>query len=219
MPKAFFVDTSRCTACRGCQLACKDWHNLPANDTKQTGSHQNPPELNPYNLKIVRFNDYMDEKGVVHWNFFPEQCRHCVQPPCKDTADMTMEGAIVQDEATGAVIFTEMTQKLSAEDCESIREACPYNVPRRDEKTGMLTKCDMCIDRVGAGMVPMCVKTCPTGAMSFGEREEILEKAQKRLEVVKKDFPKAYLADPNDVNVIYLLVDTKDRYFPFASVQ
>ena len=83
----------------------------------------------------------------------------------------------------------------------------------------MLTKCDMCIDRVGAGMVPMCVKTCPTGAMSFGEREEILEKAKKRLEVVKKDFPKAYLADPNDVNVIYLLVDTKDRYFPFASVQ
>ena len=66
MPKAFLIDTTRCTACRGCQLACKDWHNLPANKTKQTGSHQNPPDLNPYNYKIVSFHDYMDE--IVYAN-------------------------------------------------------------------------------------------------------------------------------------------------------
>ena len=50
MPKAFFVDTSRCTACRGCQVACKEWKELPPNNTKQWGSHQNPPDLNAYNL-------------------------------------------------------------------------------------------------------------------------------------------------------------------------
>ena len=49
MPKSFLIDTSRCTACRGCQMACKDWHNLPAIATKQTGTHQNPPDLNPNN--------------------------------------------------------------------------------------------------------------------------------------------------------------------------
>lgn len=218
MPKSFLIDTTRCTACRGCQLACKEWHNLPANATKQTGTHQNPPDLNPYNFKIVRFNEYMDKGGTVHWNFFPEQCRHCLEAPCKATADMSLEGAIIQDEKTGAVVMTELSAKLSKEDCDAVQEACPYNVPRRDPKTGCLTKCDMCIDRLQAGMLPICVKTCPTGAMQFGEREEILALAKKRLAEVKKTFPKAFLANPDDVNVIYLLADDKDKYFKYAAV-
>ena len=160
----------------------------------------------------------VDENGVVRWNFFPEQCRHCLVPPCKDVADMTVEGAIIQDEKTGAVIMTEKTKQLSPDDCEAVRQACPYNVPRRDDKTGMLTKCDMCIDRLQAGMVPICVKTCPTGTMVFGEREEILKIAKERLAVVKKTFPKAFLANPEDVSVIYLLADDKDKYFEFAAV-
>ena len=76
MPKAFLIDTTRCTACRGCQVACKEWHDLPANSTKQRGSHQNPPDLNPRNLKIVRFHEHLDARGNVVWNFFPDQCRH-----------------------------------------------------------------------------------------------------------------------------------------------
>ena len=57
MPKSFLVDTSRCTACRGCQVACKEWKELPPNNTKQWGSHQNPPDLNAYNFKLVRFSE------------------------------------------------------------------------------------------------------------------------------------------------------------------
>ena len=60
MPKAFFIDTSRCTACRGCQIACKEWNELPANPTKQRGSHQNPPDLNPNNYKLVRFSEHLE---------------------------------------------------------------------------------------------------------------------------------------------------------------
>ena len=82
----------------------------------------------------------------------------------------------------------------------------------------MLTKCDMCIDRLQAGMVPICVKTCPTGTMVFGEREEILKIAKERLAVVKKTFPKAFLANPEEGSVIYLLADDKDKYFEFAAV-
>ena len=70
MPKAFFIDTSRCTACRGCQIACKEWNELPANATKQSGSHQNPPDLNPNNFKVVRFNEHL-EKGTDPLEFFP----------------------------------------------------------------------------------------------------------------------------------------------------
>lgn len=217
MPKTFLIDTTRCTACRGCQLACKEWHDLPANHTKQLGTHQNPPDLNPNNLKIVRFHEYLDEQGNVVWNFFPEQCRHCLTPPCVDVADMAVPGAIIQDKRTGAVLATEKSSQLSEEDAQAVQDACPYNIPRRDPKNGRLTKCDMCIDRVSAGMQPICVKTCPTGAMVFGEREELLPVAQKRLEVAKKRWPKAFLADMEDVSVIYLLADTKDKYYEFAA--
>ena len=168
-------------------------------------------------LKIVRFREHLDDKGVVHWNFFPDQCRHCTNPPCKDVADMVAEGAIIQDKKTGAVLFTEKTALLSKEDAEAIREVCPYNIPRRDEKTGRLTKCDFCIDRLRAGLEPMCVKTCPTGCMVFGERAEILELAKERLNIAKKTFPKAFLVDYKDVNIIYLLAEEKEHYYEYAT--
>jgi len=216
MTKTFLIDTSRCTACRGCQLACKEWHELPANRTFQTGSHQNPPDLNPNNYKVVRFHDYVDDSGVVRWNFFPDQCRHCEIAPCKETGDLYIEGAIVQDAKTGAILYTPKTAKFSKAQFEEIREACPYNVPRRDEKTGLLSKCTMCNDRVLNGMPPACVRACPTGAMQFGERDAMLKLANERLAVVKKDWPKAFLADPDSVNVIYLLIDKPETYHKFA---
>lgn len=216
MPKAFFIDTSLCTACRGCQLACKEWHELPANHTLQRGSHQNPPDLNPNNYKIVRFSEHKDDKGVVRWNFFQDQCRHCVVPPCKEVADMYVEGAILKDDATGAVLYTEKTAKLSADDAEAVREACPYNIPRRDEKTGVLTKCTMCFGRISEGMLPACVKVCPTGTMHFGDREAMLDLANKRLAEVKKTFPNAMLADPDFTSAIYLLTDTPENYYTYA---
>ena len=210
MPKAILVDTSRCTACRGCQVGCKEWKSLPANNTKQWGSHQNPPDLNAYNFKLVRFSEHLID-GDVRWYFFPDQCRHCDYPPCMATADL--EGSIIQDESTGAVIFTEKTK---GEDFEAIREACPYNIPRKDEKTGQIVKCDMCIDRIQAGMQPMCVKSCAMGAMQFGDRENILKKAEQRLAEVKKEFPKAQLLDSSSVNVVFLVMDDPALYHEFA---
>jgi formate dehydrogenase iron-sulfur subunit len=217
MPKTFLIDTTRCTACRGCQLACKEWHDLPANATKQRGSHQNPPDLNPNNLKIVRFNERRNERGKIIWNFFPDQCRHCLTPICVDVADMAVPGAIVKDPETGAVLVTEKCAELDPEDARAVINACPYNIPRLDPKTNLLTKCDMCVDRLKAGMQPVCVKTCPTGTMAFGERGEILPLAQKRLETVKGLFPKAFLADFRDVSVIYLLAEEKEHYYEFAA--
>ncbi len=218
MPKAFFVDTSRCTACRGCQIACKEWYELPANETLQRGSHQNPPDLNAHNYKVVRFSEQLVD-GKVNWFFFPDQCRHCAEPPCKMIADGYMDGAVIQDEKTGAVLFTEKTRKLGQDTFEEVREACPYNVPRRDEKTGAWAKCTGCQARVAKGLLPACVKACPTGAMSFGEREEMLALAEKRLAVVRKDFPRAMLADPDSVNVIYLLQDEPSLYHAFSVAQ
>lgn len=215
MAKAFFVDTSRCTACRGCQLACKEWHELPANETLQKGSHQNPPDLNAHNYKVVRFSEHLD-KGVVRWNFFPDQCRHCLRPPCKDAADIALPGAIIQDEATGAVLFTEKTKELSPDDAESVHLACPYDIPRRNAATGLMSKCTMCFDRISNGLLPACVKVCPTGTMNFGEREDMLKLAAERLAAAKKVYPKARLADADDVSVIFLLIDEPKNYHTHA---
>ena len=213
MPKTFLIDTSRCTACRGCQIACKEWHELPANKTTQVGwgSHQNPQDLNPNNYKLVRFSEHLDA-GVVRWNFFPDQCRHCVVPPCKEVGDVYVDGAILQDEKTGAVVYTDKTKQFKADEAQQVREACPYDIPRLNAQTGLLTKCTMCNERVHAGMLPACVKVCPTGTMNFGERADMLKLAEQRLATLKKKWPKAMLADAEDVNVIYLLIDDPKNY-------
>jgi len=215
MPKSFLIDTSRCTACRGCQIACKEWHELPANKTRQLGTHQNPPDLNPHNYKLVRFSESL-ENGKINWYFFPDQCRHCIDPPCRGEAEGFMEGAIIQDEKTGSVLFTELTAKLTPEACEAVRAACPYDIPRRNDQSGLLTKCTMCFERVSRGMLPACVNVCPTGTMNFGERADMLELAQKRLAAAKKIYPNAVLVDAESVNAIFLLFDEPQKYHPHA---
>lgn len=206
--KTFFVDLSRCTACRGCQIACKQWKQLPAEQTKNTGSHQNPPDLSAITLKVVRMKEVSDDTGFK-WLFLPDQCRHCVDPPCKDAADGVNKEAILHDKATGAVVFTDKTAQVPF---DVIKGACPYDIPRLDPKTKRAAKCDMCNDRVTAGMLPSCVKTCPTGAMNFGEREDMLAMGKKRLEELKKTRPKAVLVDYDQVRVVFLTEHAPNLY-------
>jgi formate dehydrogenase iron-sulfur subunit len=209
MPKAILIDTTRCTACRGCQVACKEWKNMPAVPTKQRGTHQNPPDLTHYNFKLVRF--YMEADGTVKWNFFPDTCRHCLEAPCKSGA--SLEDSIIIDKETGAVLYTDKTVK---ESFETIRSSCPYDIPRLDPKTKRIVKCDMCIDRVRKNLLPACVKSCAMGAMSFGDREDMLKLAAQRLVAVQKDFPKAQLCDMENVSVIFLISDAPTKYHKFA---
>jgi formate dehydrogenase iron-sulfur subunit len=205
MTKAIFIDTTVCTGCRGCQAACKQWHDLPAEETENRGTYQNPPDLSAQTYKLLRMREE-EIDGKLQWLFFPDQCRHCVEAPCKDTA--MYEEAIYQDTASGAIIYTMATRELNAEE---IIESCPYNIPRK-AADGVLAKCDLCINRVRNGMVPACVKTCPTGAMNFGSREEMLQLADQRLGVVRKKYPKASLLDPDEVNVIYLVAFDRSLY-------
>jgi formate dehydrogenase iron-sulfur subunit len=198
MSKSFLIDTTLCTACRGCQVACKQWHDLPAEKTVNRGSYQNPADLSFDTYKLVRMNEAVID-GKLRWLFFPDQCRHCLEPPCEATAGEPT--AIFTDAATGAVIYTSNTRELNAAE---IRESCPYDIPRQAED-GTLAKCDMCSDRVENGLAPACVKVCPTGAMNFGERDEILDLAQQHLAAAQKKFPNATLLDPDDVKTIYLV--------------
>ncbi|MDQ7835732.1 MAG: 4Fe-4S dicluster domain-containing protein [Humidesulfovibrio sp.] len=204
--KSFFVDLTKCTACRGCQVACKQWKKLPGEKTVNTGSHQNPPDLSATTLRLVRFSE-KEIEGKMHWFFLPDQCRHCMDAPCKSGA--ALPDSIIQDPDTGAVIYNEKTAK---EDAPTIRSSCPYDIPRVDKKTKIISKCDMCNDRVKAGKLPACVQSCPTGTMNFGDRDAMLELAKKGLAEAKKKFPGAQLVDEETVRVIFLTADKPALY-------
>ena len=209
MSKSFFVDTTLCTACRGCQVACKQWHDLPAETTENRGTYQNPADLSFDTYKLVRMRETIVD-GRLRWLFFPDQCRHCLEAPCLETAGDA--AAIFYDEPSGAVIYTAATETL---DADEIIESCPYNIPRK-APDGTLAKCDMCYDRVAAGMQPACVKTCPTGAMNFGERAEMLDLAQKRLTAVRRTHRDAMLLDPDDIRVIIMVAYAPHLYHEHA---
>ncbi len=214
--KSFMVDTSICSACRGCQVACKQWNKNKAEVTtlRNWGNYQNPPDLTPNTFKLVRFNE-LEEGNAVKWYFFPDQCRHCIDPPCKSVAEGLGSKAIVQDDATGAVIFVKGV-KVTKDQFSEIKSACPYDIPRWSEKSQVMAKCTMCFDRITNGLPPACVKTCPSGAMQFGDRDAILSMANKRLKELKVKYPKAQILDAEMVRIIYLVVDDPAKYHKFA---
>ena len=212
MGKSIFVDLTRCTGCRGCQVACKQWKNLPGEETRNTGSHQNPPDLSFDTIRLVRFTEARVD-GKLEWLFFPEQCRHCYQPPCVRVADDFANGALKHDPETGAVYTGPSIMELGGKKIQAIRESCPYDIPRSRKDGKGLAKCDFCLDRIRAGMKPACVLACPTGTMVFGEEEDMLELAGKRLKEVSKRYPKAYLGDPGNVRVIYLYQTDHRLYY------
>lgn len=208
---SILVDTSKCTACRGCQMACKQWHQLPATETKNWGSYQNPQDLSVATWKLVRFADGANGDGKPYWYFFTDQCRHCLSPGCMAAAE---KDEIVQDEKTGAVLFTPKTKDL---DFKATLDGCPFNIPRQNPKTKVLSKCTMCFDRITNNQIPACVKSCPTGTLMFGERDKIVEMAKKRAEELKKTHPKAAALNADDVRVIFVVKDDPKKYYQFAA--
>jgi formate dehydrogenase iron-sulfur subunit len=208
---SILVDTSKCTACRGCQMACKQWNQLPATETKNWGSYQNPQDLSANTWKLVRFADGANGDGKPYWYFFTDQCRHCLSPGCMAAVE---KDEIVQDEKTGAVLFTPKTKDL---DFKATLDGCPYNIPRQDPKTKVLSKCTMCFDRITNNQIPACVKSCPTGTLMFGERDKIVEMAKKRAEELKKTHPKAAALNADDVRVIFVVKDDPNKYYQFAA--
>ena len=215
--KSFFVDTTKCTACRGCQVSCKQWNRNPGTKTIQRGTHQNPEDLSFSTFKLVRFSEF-EVNGQLRWYFFADQCRHCIEPPCMYTAQSLGYKSIIRDEKTGAVLYDPKV-KVKEADFKQIKESCPWDIPRRDEKTEGLAKCTMCIDRIKEGLLPACVKTCPTGAMNFGDRAKILDMAQKRLKEVRAISPKSQLLNAEIHRTIFLVADDPQKYHKFALVE
>jgi formate dehydrogenase iron-sulfur subunit len=206
--KSILFDATKCFACRSCQVACKQWNENPAEETVPTnrGTYENPPDLSYSNWVLIHFKESQREDGTLAWNFVRQSCRHCIDAPCKQAAENP--DSITIDEETGAVLFHEGTKN---ENFEKILRACPFNTPRQ-APDGRLYKCVMCYDRVHNGEQPACAKACPSDAIVFGDREDILEMAEARLEVVREEFPDAAILDRDDVRLLILLADRESMY-------
>lgn len=207
--KAILFDATRCFACRSCQVACKQWHELPAEAVvpANRGTYENPPDLSACTWVKIHFKETERSDGSIAWNFVRNSCRHCIDAPCKQAAGNA--DSITVDEQTGAVLFQEGTKN---ESYSKIRLACPFDIPRQGAD-GQLFKCVMCVDRVHNGEIPACAKTCPNGAIEFGDHDEILAMAEARLEVVRADgSPNATILDRGSVRLLILLADPASMY-------
>ncbi len=197
--KAFFVDLTLCTACRACQTTCTQWKGHPGEETNSWSSDEYKAITSTTYKLIHAEKAQNDGEKKIEWMYFPEQCRHCVDPPCLCVAE-DVEGAVIHDTETGAVVFTEKTKAI---DYSFIRQTCPYDIPKL-RKDKAVIKCNMCNERVQAGKLPSCVEACPTGAMTFGDETPIKMLAQQRLKEVRAKYPQAHLGDIDSVRVIYL---------------
>jgi formate dehydrogenase iron-sulfur subunit len=171
------IDETRCTGCRACQVACKQWNDLPAEKTRNTGTYQNPPALSASTWNLIEFKE-IDLGSSVSWYFVKRACMHCEYPAC---ASVCPVGALHKTE-TGAVVYDD--HKCIG--CRYCMAACPFGVPSFDWQKGLLDqplirKCSMCIDRTSNGLIPACAKTCPAGAITFGERDKLIVEAEQRI--------------------------------------
>lgn len=178
--KAILFDSSRCSACHGCQVACKMWNNLPSslelNGNTWSGTLQNPPDVNGTTRLIITFNEEEGGSKGVKWAFGRRACQHCTDAAC---ITICPGGAISRHEETGFVTV----DAAKCVGCQYCSSACPFDVPQYEQ--GLRTtvnKCTGCIDRIENGMAPACVTTCQPGALQFGDRDKMLSIAHERVE-------------------------------------
>jgi len=199
---AKLIDVTKCIGCKACQVACMEWNDLRDEVGTCSGSYDNPADLSDQTWTLMRFSEHENAKGDLEWLIRKDGCMHCADPGCLKACPAP--GAIVQY-ANGIVDFHEE----NCIGCGYCITGCPFNVPRISKKDKKAYKCTLCSDRVGVGLEPACVKTCPTGAIVFGSKDDMKQHAAERIEDLKsRGFDNAGLYDPQGVggtHVMYVL--------------
>lgn len=161
---AFYFDGSRCTGCKTCEFACKDYYDLDANVQYR---------------KVYECSGGKTEKdadGYITTSCFAYyvsmSCNHCDDPACTKVCPTT---AMHKDPETGLV-------SVNADKCIGCgycHMACPYNAPKVDREKGHSVKCNGCADRVAAGEQPICVRACPARALEFGPVDKMAKLGER----------------------------------------
>ncbi|HEC8323375.1 TPA: dimethylsulfoxide reductase subunit B [Providencia rettgeri] len=176
----FYIDTQRCTGCKTCELACKDFKNLSS-------------DVHFRRIYEYAGGDWTEQDGAWHQNVFSYyvsiSCNHCEDPAC---VKVCPSGAMHKRE-DGFVVVDESV----CIGCRYCHMACPYSAPQFDAVKGHMTKCDGCYERVAEGKKPICVESCPLRALDFGPIEELRTKHGTINEIAP--LPAAHYTKPNIV--------------------
>ncbi|HEX5438141.1 MAG TPA: 4Fe-4S dicluster domain-containing protein [Gemmatimonadaceae bacterium] len=216
-PMGFFTDTTVCIGCKACEVACKEWNQLPARgdggaNLQMSGqSYDNTLRLSGDTWRHVKFIEQFPQPYEGRWLMMSDVCKHCVQAPCLEVCP------------TGAIIRTEFdTVVIQSDTCNGCRDcisACPFGVIDLNHVSGTAQKCTLCYDRISVGLEPACSKACPTDSIQFGPIAELRQRAADRVVQLREQGEKgAYLygADPQGplggLNAFFLLVDEPEVY-------
>jgi formate dehydrogenase iron-sulfur subunit len=198
------MDVSICIGCKACEVACQEWNDLPYTETTFDNTYQTMPETKWDFWQLIKFHEYEKDDGSLMWLFRKDQCMHCEDPGCLHACPA--DGAIVQYE-NGIVDF----QQDKCIGCQLCMSGCPFNIPKFNQTTKKVYKCTLCSDRVGQGLEPACIKSCPTGSLKFGTKQEMKEIAEKRVAQLQENgYPNAGVYDPLSIggtHVVYVLHD------------
>ncbi len=209
----FFTDTTLCIGCKACEVACKQWNQLPADGFTWTGnSYDNTVTLSDTTWRHVAFVEQFDAATETgRWLMMSDVCKHCQHAPCVEVCP------------TGALIYNEFGNVYVQQDicngCANCVVGCPFGVIARSKGDGRAHKCTLCYDRQKDGLIPACAKSCPTESIKFGKVSELREHARKRVEDLHaRGETDAYLygAEPageySALNSFFLLKDRSSVY-------
>jgi formate dehydrogenase iron-sulfur subunit len=171
------VDTTRCIGCRACAVACKQWNHNPSSldvDTDIKKTVTTTPLLNSNTFTNIRANEVTKDMQPL-WVYSKIQCMHCNEPACVAACPVSA----MQKTPDGPVTYD--TQKCFG--CRYCMTVCPFGIPtfQWDSAVPWVKKCTFCADRQKDGLQPACAGACPTGALKFGKREDLLVEARKRI--------------------------------------
>jgi Fe-S-cluster-containing dehydrogenase component len=171
-PIGMLYDTTKCIGCKSCVVACSEANDLPPDTRMSGGIWQMPTDLDKQTKNIIQlFKD--DESG--RWSFMKRQCMHCLVPSCVSGCPFK---ALTKDER--GIVSWNPTQCIGCRYCEI---ACPFQVPKFewDRINPKIVKCEFCRHLLDEQGEPSCTKVCPTHAVKFGRREDLLREAHERI--------------------------------------
>jgi formate dehydrogenase iron-sulfur subunit len=229
-PMGFFTDTTTCIGCKACEVACKQWNDLPSDPDPigHRGSYDYTGSLGAATWRHVRFVELAEGSRDIDlvaaaetpvndfgdWVFMSDVCKHCTNAGCLDACPT---GALIRSEF-GTVVL----QPDVCNGCGYCVPACPFGVVDRDHDDGRAAKCTLCYDRLEDGLEPACAKACPTDSIQFGPLEELREVAARRVTALHgRGVDGAYLYGAHDapedelaggLGAFFLLTEPPERY-------